>query len=299
MTKSWMTDATRSNLSPLTEMYKDGPNRVIWHITWDELDSKGRGPSFESLVKWFNDQPGRAPHLLWDPFSGKVHQFYPVFNGGKSVATQKYADQPVTKEDQSGSTIYSPNRTGTVCLQIEVLYSPGRVENGKKYPNLKDTPMVGLDKVMAFIRQLDIPDVWPAGVPKASDTGTNRRVSKKDWIKNGGHYGHVHVPWNSHNDPLDIGDVLTRAPAVKPPLQPVPLPPAPTDPYAYRKPIKLNDDAPRVVLLKQMIGWKNVTSNAGQPLIDWVKKFQKKQKLTVDGIVGPKTWAAIRKKFGK
>jgi hypothetical protein len=101
------------------------------------------------------------------------------------------------------------NRTGRYCVQIETVFTAGETVNGKKYATVRDTPCKNLDKIMAWLRSLGIPDTWPGGAP----TGFTRdTVSLDAWTKLGGHYGHNQVPGNSHVDPGPMPNLFASAP---------------------------------------------------------------------------------------
>jgi hypothetical protein len=88
------------------------------------------------------------------------------------------------------------NRKGNVCIQVETLFFPYCRVGGKVYATLADTPCLGLDRLMAWLRSWGVPDVWPMGVPTWS---ANRNATT--WNTRSGHYGHSQVPENDHTDP--------------------------------------------------------------------------------------------------
>lgn len=161
-----------------------GPPRIIWHRT-----AGGTYASNKSYLK----AEGFEPHLLWDPTTGELGQFMPANVGGFAV---------------QHTEVLQTNRMGTICLQIEV------ADHGETW-NITDTKMLGIEKIIAFIRQLGIPDELPAG-PMAP-LGKSGKRDPKVWASKGGHYGHCHVPENSHTDPgrMDFKKVFGAAP--KPP----------------------------------------------------------------------------------
>ncbi|UUU35795.1 hypothetical protein JIX56_41425 [Streptomyces sp. CA-210063] len=138
---------------------------------------------FDRLVQYFTDGgKGAAPHLLWDPFTGRTAQFYPANSRSKSLV------------DTTGGT--RTNRTGRVCLQVGTLFFPHCRVNGRTYATVRDTPAKGLDKILAWARSWGVPDVWPMGSPTWE---ANR--SEHTWETEGGHYGHGQTPENKHTDP--------------------------------------------------------------------------------------------------
>jgi hypothetical protein len=85
-------------------------------------------------------------------------------------------------------------------------------------------------KLLAAGRAHGIPDVWPAGPPvaRSSDPMPRRRDI---WQSKAGHYGHCHVPGNTHWDPGGIDTAKVPGKAVAP----APPPPAPPKPAAKPK----------------------------------------------------------------
>ncbi|MBO2461572.1 peptidoglycan-binding protein [Actinomadura sp. LCR2-06] len=120
---------------------------------------------------------------MWDPWSGRIVQFYGAEESARAL------------EHPPGGV--ETNRMGSRCIQVEAWFSPGCVVNGKTYATLADTPCKGLEDIVAWMRTLGIPDVWPSGRPQWS--GNSR--SAATWRGKAGHYGHCHVPGNSHGDP--------------------------------------------------------------------------------------------------
>jgi hypothetical protein len=62
----------------------------------------------------------------------------------------------------------------------------------------------------------NIPQVWPNGLPRkgVSDPGGHNR-NATEWGTKGGHYGHCHMPENSHWDPgytKNEVDIIMAAP---------------------------------------------------------------------------------------
>lgn len=281
----WIPGATRSSLGRGGDMFHDGPPRIIWHITWDALRKDGtRSITHRGLIEsWFEKQPGRAPQVQVDPFTGQIHQYYPLDSAGKSVGIRR-------------SPYYSPNRTGSFNMQVEVVFSPGQVVGGKRYLQLKDTPLKGIGELIRVGRQWGVPDIWPAGIPKASDTSTNRRVDLGFWKRRGGHYGHVHIPFNDHNDPLACGDLLLLAPRSSRPA-PAPKAPAPAPPPPRRlpwQPVRFGargGQVRRVQLALTGLGLRPGPADGifGQQTLAAVREFQRQQKIAADGVAGPVT----------
>jgi len=166
-----------------------GPAKAVGHITWDRNASAAKPlplVPYETLVSYFGRNPAGKkvpPHILWDPFVGRFTQFVPANSRSKSLA------------DAPGGT--RTNRAGSVVIQIEALFFPYCVVDGKTYARLVDTPCAGWPELLAWVRSWGVPDVWPMGRP--TSFASNRSAST--WAKSGGWYGHSQVPENDHQDP--------------------------------------------------------------------------------------------------
>lgn len=186
----WMPGAARHAVGNTGAM-SGGPARAVWHIT-----SNAHDWTFKNELGWFTGGGAAvAPHLLWEPFTGEVAQFFPA--DSRSLSLQN-----------SGAV--KTNRTGKYCVQVETVFTAGETVGGKKYATVRDTPCKGLDSIVAWLRSLGIPDAWPGGAPTAFARDT---VSLDTWLKLGGHYGHNQIPGNSHVDPGPMPDLFATVPA--------------------------------------------------------------------------------------
>jgi hypothetical protein len=193
MAESFLPGAERIPLDS-APMVGDGGARVVWHYTGDR-DATASAPQdlvpFSNLRAYFRDGgAGMAPHLLWDPFTGKVVQYFPATSRAKAV-----------KNAPGG---VETNRKGDVTIQIEVLFFPYCRVGGRVYASIADTPCVGLDNIMRWLRSWGVPDVWPMGRP---DGRSQRNAST--WNTRSGHYGHSQVPENDHTDPGVMPNLFT------------------------------------------------------------------------------------------
>lgn len=175
-------------------MNGDGGSRVIWHITWDK-NATASAPAdlvpFDDLVSYFvSSGSGAAPHLIWDPFTGRTAQMFSATSRSKSVI-----NAPGGVET---------NRKGNVCIQIETVFFPYCRVNGRVYATVAETPCVGLDRIMAWLRSWGVPDVWPMGEPT-----WNSNRNSAIWDTQPGHYGHSQVPENDHTDPGPMPALFT------------------------------------------------------------------------------------------
>jgi hypothetical protein len=158
------------------------PPRAVWHITWDKLDDNGAQPDFEAVAGYLQKE-GYCPHLMWNPFTGYIEQYYPA--------------------SQSARALMYNDGDGTACIQIETFFTPGCVVDGVKYATVADTPLIGFDTILEWLDSFGIPRVWPMGAPQW--TGNSRDVDT--WNGNAGHYGHCNSPGDDHTDPGPMPDL--------------------------------------------------------------------------------------------
>lgn len=181
----WMPGATRLDIGD-HQPTDGGPAKAIPHITWDRNASAAKPAdlvSYETLRSYFSGSgKGVAPHLLWDPFTGRITQFVPANSRSKSLA------------DAPGGT--RTNRAGSVVIQIEALYFPYCRVGKTIYPKLTDTPCKGWPELHAWVKSWGVPDAWPNGRPE------NCTRNASNWASKGGWYPHAAVPENDHQDPL-------------------------------------------------------------------------------------------------
>lgn len=152
------------------------PARATWHITWDALKPDGSQPAFSAVSNYLKNV-GYCPHIMWNPFTGYVEQYYPASQSARALAAW--------------------NEDGAVNVQVEVFFTPGCVVDGKKYNTVAETPLVGFDTLLDWMDGLGIPRVWPMGAPQWQGNSRDTNV----WNTQGGHYGHCNVPDNTHTDP--------------------------------------------------------------------------------------------------
>ncbi|WP_345672081.1 peptidoglycan-binding protein [Streptomyces similanensis] len=158
-------------------------------MTWDRSATKAKPLDlvpFTSLRSYFGTNPSGkpvAPHILWDPFTGRFVQFVPANSRSKSLV------------DLSGGT--RTNRAGSVVIQVEALFFPWCRYNGKVYESLEDTPCKGWDELHAWVHSWGVPDIWPMGKPN----GFTGHRDEHTWETTAGWYAHAQVPENSHTDP--------------------------------------------------------------------------------------------------
>jgi len=294
VTDLWMPGATKHDVGDHAATDHNYPAKAIAHITWDKNATAAKPIDlvpYENLVAYFSGAGvDVAPTVLWDPFTGRVTQFYPADSRSKSVV------------DLSGGT--RTNRAGKVVIQVEALFFPYCRVGGKVYAKLSDTPCKGWSELHAWIKSLGVPDVWPMGKPV--DFTSHR--DEHAWETQGGWYGHSQVPENTHQDP---GSWPAFPAAPKPPSgtgstsAPLPQPVAPTFPgrnyftlgaknkYALQLQTwlsQIDKKIPGSVGPAYLVG---PSDKMTQKDLNKVKAFQQhfvRDLGPADGLAGPKTW---------
>lgn len=175
------------------------PPRAVWHITSDVNPGLAQ-PPFANVARYLTSV-NYCPHLMWDPFTGYMEQYYSAAQGARALAAW--------------------NEDGRYNFQIEILFSAGAIRDGRRYDLLSQTPLKGYATILSFLDQLGIPRKWPMGAPPPLHTQSRRDIGI--WNTQAGHYGHVHVPNNDHTDPGTFPS-LTAGPAAPPapPKKPAP-----------------------------------------------------------------------------
>ncbi|MFC8583222.1 peptidoglycan-binding protein [Streptomyces sp. NPDC057217] len=184
------------------------PGRAVWHTT----ESGAGDASFDAVARYLISHASE-PHILYDPTTDRLGQYGPLNESARAL-----------RNDGATRT----NRTGRVCIQIEVLAKASKPFTAywKPGPNFK--------ALMRAIRSWGIPDTWPAGA-LAQSYADNSPRPRTTWATKGGHYGHSNVPGNDHWDPgaIDRTALFKAAPkpaATTPPTTPKPPTPTPAKP---------------------------------------------------------------------
>ncbi|MFF3500211.1 peptidoglycan-binding protein [Streptomyces sp. NPDC003247] len=188
MPDPWMPQALVADIGDHAPCDPRFPARAIAHITADRT-ATASGPldlvPFAALKSFFTGSgKDRAPHILWDPFTGSFAQFFPATSRSKALF------------DAPGGV--RTNRTGTVVIQIEALFFPHCRVDGNVFARLVDTPCEGWGDLNAWINSWGVPDVWPMGRPTSLSSNTCPTAM---WTSQGGWYAHAQVPENDHVDP--------------------------------------------------------------------------------------------------
>jgi len=153
----------------------DAPPRVVWHTT---EGSAGSSEAFHGTADYLMSE-NYEPHILYDPITDQLGQFGPLNQSAKALVN-------------AGAV--RTNRTGRVCIQIEVMAKAGAPFTGywKPGPNFA--------ALLRAIRSWGVPDEWPAGRLAQSYSDDSPRPLTI-WQTRGGHYGHSNIPGNDHWDP--------------------------------------------------------------------------------------------------
>lgn len=271
MVDLWLPGAEKRSVGNVGDM-EGGPARATHHIT-----SNSRDWNFENERGYFTGGGADvAPHILADPFTGQMAQFFPA--NSRSLSLKNAGD-------------VRTNRTGKYNIQIEWVFTEGETVGGKTYKSLAETPMKPLPQIMAWLRSLGIPDVWPGGKPTSFSRDT---VSVSTWKTEGGHYGHNQVPGNDHVDPGPMPDIFRGAP------RPTPV----YAPYPGASFFKLGRRSPIITELGKALvraGWTGYKQGPGPEFTATDKRgvawFQRKQNWSgpdADGIPGPETWKRLK-----
>jgi hypothetical protein len=189
----WIPGAERLTSSlPGGTITSTAPPRTIWHTV--EAPA-GKDATFQSMINVLTGKSAE-PNVLYDPITDRLGQFFGLDMSGRAL-----------KNDGATQT----NRTGRVCIQIEVMGYSSKpfTDTWKPGPNFR--------ALMAAIRSWGIPDQWPSGPPPKYIDGLGNvppdERSRTIWLSKAGHYGHSQVPANDHGDPggIDVAALFAAA----------------------------------------------------------------------------------------
>jgi hypothetical protein len=191
----WIPGAERITPSiPGGKITSTAPPRVVWHST--EADP-GTSAVWGSMIRVLKNKSAE-PHILYDPLTDRLGQFLPLNTSGRAL-----------RNDGT----YRTNRTGKVCIQVEVIARAAKPFTGYWKPGKNWRAL------MAAIRSHGIPDVQPSGVfPKFVASPPHNvpedERSRAIWLGKAGHYSHSQIPGNNHGDPggVSFPAMLAAAP---------------------------------------------------------------------------------------
>jgi hypothetical protein len=266
--------------------YPGNPPRVVWHTT-----ESPAGASYFTSVAAYLIRVASEPQVIYDPVSDKIGQFGPLTQSARAL-----------QNDGSRRT----NREGKVCIQVEVL---GRASEPWT-KGFDPTKKPNYQKLIAANRAHGVPDVWPAGNPKATAAEVAKTPrNRTTWQSKGGNFSHGQIPGQTHWDPgaIDTGIVPGKAPSA--PAKPA-TPPAPAKPVqpSYEPfPGAAFFHGGRHSAVITAMGRRLVAEGCGAyrsgPGPDWTntdresyRRWQKKLGYTgaaADGIPGPTSWAKL------
>jgi len=166
--------AVQKSISGPSGTFTGGPYKIVHHTT---EGSTAQG-AFSAFKKHRSD-----PHFTVDATA--IYQHVDTGQGARALRNAPGGVQT--------------NRDG--AIQIEVV---GFAHRPKTKPTLRN-----LARLCRWLEATHaIPPVWPNGPPKPAkndhDPGNHNR-DPSTWNTQGGHYGHCHVPENTHWDPAYTG----------------------------------------------------------------------------------------------
>jgi LysM repeat protein len=168
------------------------PPRAVWHTT-----ESPAGGNYLTSIGAYLIRVGSEPQVIYCPVTDRIGQFGPLTSSGRAL-------------QNDGS--YRTNRTGKVCIQVEVLgYAKSPWTKGfdpSKKPNYQ--------RLIAAMRAHGIPDVWPVGKPPATAAAATKRP-RDTWENEGGHFGHSQIRGQSHWDPGAIDTSIVPGKATSTP----------------------------------------------------------------------------------
>jgi hypothetical protein len=180
------------------------PYRIVHHTT--------EGSTLESAVSTYMLPKGSYPHFTVD--ETRVYQHLTIY---RPTTALKNLDHQKNMEDCKKYYLTEAERkevhtepeflnmikakgyvegletNNLYCVQIEVV--------GTAYEEKSKQILMNVARLCRWIEnKLGIPRTWPAGLPTPLGTAPAARDTGI-WLTKGGHYGHCHVPENTHTDP--------------------------------------------------------------------------------------------------
>lgn len=209
LTQKWCPWATRTPAGrwPDAPFNSTASPKLLWHTT--------EGASASGAIRTYQAN-GYAPHFTIDPYSGELHQHYPIDSRSTTLADGEH----------------SVNRQATI--QVEIV---GTCDRSASWAGAASRWYVGnwTDQAYRNLARLAHWIEQQCGVPRHSSVKwddypasiTTVRLSWPAYAATSGHLGHMHAPWNSHGDPGRID--LPRLFAFMADLDPKPTSPLEED----------------------------------------------------------------------
>jgi hypothetical protein len=162
--------ATWKPISGPSGVYTGGPARIVHHTT-----------------------EGSTAQAAFNEF--KAHKSDPHFTVDRTTVYQHINTDVAARALRHPAGTPETNRLS--AIQIEVVGFAGRPKDRRTLTNVA--------RLCRWIEQQhSVPRVWPNGYPNpprnGGDPGHHNR-NLPNWQSKGGHYGHCHVPNNTHWDP--------------------------------------------------------------------------------------------------
>jgi N-acetyl-anhydromuramyl-L-alanine amidase AmpD len=241
----------------------------VWHPDALRVPYRDAGAYVEAAPKlvWHTTETkrlpaydGSAPHLTLDPAAGTLWQHIPLDHAARAL------------EHRAGTV--ETNRAG--CVQVELI---GFARDTPSWPR------ADYDRIAELGRWIEANH----GVPRRSTVTfatTPHRLGDQAWLRYAGHLGHEHVPAqpDNHWDPgalridLVLGGVMHALEVQDPTLAL----------GARGEPVH------HLQSLLRRLGYDVAADSIFGPLTEQaVRDLQRRRGLAVDGIVGPRTWAAL------
>jgi hypothetical protein len=155
--------------------YTSGPFKIVHHTT--------EGSTYQSARNAYRDH-NSPPHFTVD--STTIYQHIDTGQAARALRNPPGGVQ--TNRDSA--------------IQIEVVAFAGQPKNGQTLRQVA--------RLCRWIEQTHVvPQVWPNGFPRPPREGRDPGSHNRDaaaWNSQGGHYGHCHVPENTHWDPAYTGE---------------------------------------------------------------------------------------------
>jgi hypothetical protein len=164
-----------------------------------------------TFAKWLPISGSSGPHL-GGPFKIVHHTTEGSSAAGAFGAFRTNRSDPHFTVD--ATTIYQHIDTNEGARALR--NDPGGVQTNRDsaiqielvgFAHLRKNPkaLINVARLCRWIEQTHgVPRKWPAGVPKTSTTGKDpggHNRPENTWDNESGHFGHCHVPENSHWDP--------------------------------------------------------------------------------------------------
>lgn len=263
--------------------YPGNPPRATWHTT-----ESPAGKSYFYSVAAYLIRVGSEPQVIYCPVTDLLGQFGPLTKSARAL-----------QNDGARRT----NREGKVNVQMEVL---GRADSPWT-KGFDPATKPNYRKLIAGLRAHGIPDVWPAGKPKATAAAVAKTTrNRTTWQTKGGHFSHGQVPGNSHWDPgaIDTGIVPGEAVAETKPTTPSTPTPTRYEPFPGRAFFHAGRHSPIVTAMGRRLVAMGCGKYRTGPGSNWTnadresyRAWQHKLGYTgddADGYPGPTSWARLR-----